>query len=40
MELLRSGEEQYPLMLELREVEGMEDPLTRVQELFEKLENE
>ena len=40
MELLRSVEDQYPLVLELREVEGMEDPFARVQEVFERLESE
>lgn len=40
MELLRSREDQYPLLLELREVEGLEKPILRAQEVFEKLENE
>ncbi len=40
MALLRSGGDQYPLLLELREVEGMENQFTRVQEVFERLENE
>ena len=40
MELLRSRDDQYPLMLELREVEGMEQPFVRVQEVFERLESE
>lgn len=40
MQLLRSRDGQYPLLLELREVEGMHDPLARVLEVFERLENE
>ncbi len=40
MELLRSRGDQFPLMLELREVEGMEDRFLRTREVFEKLENE
>jgi sugar phosphate isomerase/epimerase len=40
MQLLRSVDGQYPLLLELREVEGMRDPLGRVLEVFERLENE
>lgn len=40
MELLRSREDQYPLLLELREVEGMDQPLVHVQEVFNRLENE
>ncbi len=40
MDLLRSRDDQYPLMLELREVEGLERPFERVREVFEKLENE
>ncbi len=40
MELLRSRPNQYPLLLELREVEGMEHPLEKVNEVFDKLENE
>ncbi len=40
MELLRSCPGQYPLMLELREVEGMADPFARVREVLQKLENE
>ena len=38
MSLLRSRPEQYPLLLELREVEGMEHPLDRVNEVFDRLE--
>lgn len=40
MRLLRSRDAQYPLLLELREVEGMADPLARVTEVFERLEGE
>jgi sugar phosphate isomerase/epimerase len=40
MELLRSRPEQYPLMLELREVDGMDDPFRRAAEVFDRLENE
>lgn len=40
MQLLRRHQEELPLVLELREVEGMADPLGRVQEIFEKLESE
>jgi sugar phosphate isomerase/epimerase len=40
MELLRSRGDQFPLMLELREVEGMEDRFMKAREVFEKLENE
>jgi sugar phosphate isomerase/epimerase len=40
MQLLRSRENQYPLTLELREVEGMENPFARVREVFERLESE
>ena len=40
MRLLRSREDQYPLLLELREVEGMAEPFERVREVFERLENE
>jgi sugar phosphate isomerase/epimerase len=39
MALLRSRPDQYPLLLELREVEGMEQPLDRVNEVFDRLEN-
>jgi len=39
MPLLRSRESQYPLLLELREVPGMEQPLAKVQEVFDRLEN-
>ena len=40
MNLLRSREDQYPLLLELREVETMEDPFARVKEVYQRLENE
>ena len=40
MQLLRSRENQYPLTLELREVEGMAHPFVRVQEVLERLESE
>jgi sugar phosphate isomerase/epimerase len=39
MSLLRSRPDQYPLLLELREVEGMEQPLDRVNEVFDRLEH-
>jgi sugar phosphate isomerase/epimerase len=39
MSLLRSRPDQYPLLLELREVEGMEQPLDRVNEVFDRLED-
>ena len=38
MKLLRSTEGDTPLVLELREVEGMESPLDEVQRSFERLE--
>src|SRR6266849_7951482 len=38
MALLRSRPDQYPLLLELREVEGMEHPLDAINEVFDKLE--
>jgi len=38
--LLRSLGDEVPLLLELREVEGMERPLERVKEVFERLESE
>ncbi len=40
MELLRSRPNQYPLLLELKEVEGMERPFDRAREVFDKLESE
>jgi hypothetical protein len=39
MSLLRSRQDQYPLLLELREVEGMESPVEAVNEVFTRLEN-
>ncbi len=39
MALLRSGGDQYPLMLELHEAPGMTIPLEVVNEVFDKLEN-
>ena len=39
MKLLRSRPNQYPLLLELREVDGMEFPLAKVNEVFDKLED-
>jgi sugar phosphate isomerase/epimerase len=39
MELLRSQPGQYPLVLELKEVEGMASPLDSVTEVFDRLEN-
>jgi len=38
MDLLRSRATQYPLMLELCEVEGMGDPFAAVRAVFEKLD--
>ncbi len=38
MELLRGGQDQFPLLLELREVEGMERPLDEIRRVFEWLE--
>ncbi|HTM47713.1 MAG TPA: sugar phosphate isomerase/epimerase family protein [Bryobacteraceae bacterium] len=39
MKLLRSRPAQYPLLLELREVEGMEQPLDQINEVFDRLES-
>ncbi|HXG34974.1 MAG TPA: sugar phosphate isomerase/epimerase family protein [Bryobacteraceae bacterium] len=39
MRLLRSRPDQYPLLLELREVPGMANPLEEVKRVFEELEN-
>jgi len=39
MSLLRSRSNQFPLLLELKEVEGMEHPLDRVNEVFDRLED-
>ena len=38
MELLRSSQDQYPLLLELKEVPEMASPLEKVQEVFSRLE--
>jgi sugar phosphate isomerase/epimerase len=38
MTLLRSRKEQYPLLLELKEVPGMEHPLDEVNRVFDRLE--
>jgi sugar phosphate isomerase/epimerase len=40
MGLLRSGEDRYPLLLELTEQPGMAHPLDSVQEVFDRLENQ
>jgi sugar phosphate isomerase/epimerase len=39
MAMLRSGADQYPLMLELHEVREMTNPLAVVNEVFDRLEN-
>jgi sugar phosphate isomerase/epimerase len=39
MGLLRTCADQYPLLLELKEVDGMEHPLDRVNEVFDRLES-
>jgi hypothetical protein len=38
MHLLRSRPGQYPLLLELREVEGMQFPLDAINRVFDRLE--
>jgi sugar phosphate isomerase/epimerase len=38
MQLLRSRQDQYPLLLELKEVPGMQHPLEQVKLVFERLE--
>ncbi|MEI9814312.1 MAG: sugar phosphate isomerase/epimerase family protein [Acidobacteriota bacterium] len=38
MKLLRSAPEQYPLLLELREVDGMEHPIKQAKTILERLE--
>ena len=38
MKLLRSRPGQYPFLLELREVDGMESPLDSINEVFDRLE--
>ena len=40
MSLLRSRESQYPLLLELREVPDMSNPLDQVNRVFDRLESE
>jgi len=40
MELLRSRAEQYPLLLELKEVPGLANPLEKVKEVFDRLEQQ
>jgi sugar phosphate isomerase/epimerase len=40
MELLRSGQDHYPLLLELREVPEMEKPLDEIRRVFEWLEQQ
>lgn len=40
MELLRTREKQYPLLLELKEVPGMTNPLEKVKEVFSRLEDQ
>ncbi|MCW5983147.1 MAG: sugar phosphate isomerase/epimerase [Bryobacteraceae bacterium] len=40
MKLLRSRPDQYPLLLELREVPDMAEPFARANEVFDRLENE
>ncbi|HYM09401.1 MAG TPA: TIM barrel protein [Bryobacterales bacterium] len=39
MELLRSGEEHFPLLLELREAPGMDHPLDEIRRVFDRLES-
>jgi hypothetical protein len=40
MSLLRSREDQYPLLLELHEVPGMQHPLPEAVRAFEELEKQ
>jgi sugar phosphate isomerase/epimerase len=40
MQLLRSGEAQYPLLLELKEQPGVAHPLDSVKEVFDRLEDQ
>ena len=40
MSLLRTRSDQYPLLLELKEVDGMEHPLDQVNEVFDRLESQ
>jgi sugar phosphate isomerase/epimerase len=39
MDTLRSGEDRYPLLLELKELPEMEHPFDAVKQVFERLEN-
>jgi len=39
MQLLRSGRDQYPLLLELRDPNDLSHPLAHVLEIFDRLEN-
>ncbi len=39
MELLRSGADRYPLLLELKEASGVSQPLEIVRQIFDKLES-
>lgn len=39
MNLLRSGQDQYPLLLELREIPSLAHPLDKVREVFDRLES-
>jgi sugar phosphate isomerase/epimerase len=39
MDKLRSNEDQYPLLLELKAVPDMEHPFDAVKQVFERLEN-
>ncbi len=39
MDALRSGDEQIPLLLELKEVPDMEHPFDAVKQVFDRLEN-
>jgi sugar phosphate isomerase/epimerase len=40
MELLRSRPDQYPLLLELKEVQGLANPLEKVKEVFDRLNDQ
>jgi sugar phosphate isomerase/epimerase len=40
MELLRSRPDQYPLLLELKEVAGLPNPLEKVKEVFDRLNDQ
>jgi hypothetical protein len=39
MRLLKSRPAQYPLLLELREYDGLTNPVKAAREVFDKLEN-